>query len=507
MSSHHHEEEATHKIIVYRQRSTKVRFVLEGISSLAADEQLLLLLSSELKAVTDKILEGISQNSARKGVQILSLEQLTSTASGTDTVSDIVSALQANLQNLHKQKPSRLYIIVDSDFLFHEAERQLLQEFVHKLIHTAGEIGAECTGLVSYHTYSSHFLKQLMPDATTVILENGNDSQAPGEENQIIWFMDSNLVLKYANSNLDLLTDKPVHFFLDQPVSEHLDEKAYTDLKKVTDKLRAPTGTSEKIPAEQSLIFLKNSAGQSFTSETEVLGVFLHRQLIGFLGLTKLITNPATPLLSFLEGKTSILGRFYESAPFGVMIVNRHGTVHYVNSYLDALLEHREIRLNEKGLYTDCIRSAIPIPDTDGMSLQRNQIERGQSAPIPIEIYIIPSNSGLQDDALFVYFIVRLDEEKRSSMFIGEQSENLSTTETHTAQSDDGLPQQLISKYNLPQREAEVARFILNGLTNKEIAFNLHVAEITVKKHVSSIYRKLNVNSRFEFFKKIGVLS
>lgn len=469
-----------HKILIYQQRRTKVRFVLESISSLAADEKLILLLSNELRAVIEKVFEAISLNSAHKGVHILSLEQVTAKHTGQDTVSGILPELRANLQNLHTQKHSSLYMIVDSDNLLKNSAAHTVREFINTLVLTAGEIGAECTCLVNYKTYTSHFLKQLMPESTTVLLENEIESQESGEENQIIWFMDSNLVLKYANSKIELLTDKPVHFFLEQPISQHLDEKAYLDLKRVTDKLRDPSPSSETIPVEQSIVFVKNSAGHSYTTKTEVLGVFLHHQLIGFLGLTKPISNSPGPLLSFLEGKASILGKFYESAPFGVMIANRHGTVHYVNSYLKELLDHQEIRLSEEGLYTDCMRSAIPIPDTHRIRLQRNQIEKNQSAPIPIEVYIIPSHSGLQDDALLVYFILRLDE---------------------------GLRQQLMSDYKLTQREAEVAHFILNGLTNKEIGFSLHVAEITVKKHVSSIYRKLNVNSRFEFFKKIGALS
>ncbi|WP_168735468.1 helix-turn-helix domain-containing protein [Cohnella fermenti] len=53
----------------------------------------------------------------------------------------------------------------------------------------------------------------------------------------------------------------------------------------------------------------------------------------------------------------------------------------------------------------------------------------------------------------------------------------------------------------LTSREQEIAGLILDGLTNLEIAAELYVSEITVKKHVSSIYRKLEVKGRGQLIK------
>jgi DNA-binding NarL/FixJ family response regulator len=54
----------------------------------------------------------------------------------------------------------------------------------------------------------------------------------------------------------------------------------------------------------------------------------------------------------------------------------------------------------------------------------------------------------------------------------------------------------------LSTREKEVANLLLEGLPNLEIAKKLFVTEITIKKHISSIYNKLLVNSRAEFISK-----
>jgi len=63
---------------------------------------------------------------------------------------------------------------------------------------------------------------------------------------------------------------------------------------------------------------------------------------------------------------------------------------------------------------------------------------------------------------------------------------------------------------NLPSlstRENEVVRLLVQGHTNQEIAASLFVTEITIKKHLSAIFRKLGVRNRTQmvniFFKKI----
>lgn len=49
---------------------------------------------------------------------------------------------------------------------------------------------------------------------------------------------------------------------------------------------------------------------------------------------------------------------------------------------------------------------------------------------------------------------------------------------------------------NLTAREVEVLNLIADGLLNKEIAKKLYISEKTVKNHVSSIFKKLNVCDR-----------
>lgn len=48
----------------------------------------------------------------------------------------------------------------------------------------------------------------------------------------------------------------------------------------------------------------------------------------------------------------------------------------------------------------------------------------------------------------------------------------------------------------LSPREVEILQFVTNGLSNKEIASELHISQQTVKNHMTSILKKLNVQDR-----------
>lgn len=57
-------------------------------------------------------------------------------------------------------------------------------------------------------------------------------------------------------------------------------------------------------------------------------------------------------------------------------------------------------------------------------------------------------------------------------------------------------PASVKQKNDLSNRESEVLELIAEGLNNKEIGDSLLISEKTVKNHVSSIFRKLNIYDR-----------
>ncbi len=62
----------------------------------------------------------------------------------------------------------------------------------------------------------------------------------------------------------------------------------------------------------------------------------------------------------------------------------------------------------------------------------------------------------------------------------------------------------------LTEHEIQVLRLVAQGLTNKEIANTLDIAERTVEYHLGEIFQRLNVSSRTAAVvtaEKMGLLS
>jgi DNA-binding CsgD family transcriptional regulator len=63
-----------------------------------------------------------------------------------------------------------------------------------------------------------------------------------------------------------------------------------------------------------------------------------------------------------------------------------------------------------------------------------------------------------------------------------------------------------LTKLGISKREYEILQLINDGLSNQQIANKLFVSEHTVKKHISNLFFKMDVERRTEAIKKAKVL-
>jgi len=65
-----------------------------------------------------------------------------------------------------------------------------------------------------------------------------------------------------------------------------------------------------------------------------------------------------------------------------------------------------------------------------------------------------------------------------------------------------GIDEKELEKTGISKREYEILQLINEGLSNQQIADKLFVSENTIKKHISNLFFKLDVERRTEALKK-----
>jgi DNA-binding CsgD family transcriptional regulator len=61
-----------------------------------------------------------------------------------------------------------------------------------------------------------------------------------------------------------------------------------------------------------------------------------------------------------------------------------------------------------------------------------------------------------------------------------------------------GIPDAMVAEKGLTERELRMAEGILAGKSNKELAYELGIAENTVRNHIYNLYRKLEIQKRID---------
>ena len=67
----------------------------------------------------------------------------------------------------------------------------------------------------------------------------------------------------------------------------------------------------------------------------------------------------------------------------------------------------------------------------------------------------------------------------------------------------DTLPEAFLTKYGITEREREIILKVVQGKSNADIAGELFISLATVKTHLHNIYRKIDVDSRYDLLAKV----
>ena len=144
-----------------------------------------------------------------------------------------------------------------------------------------------------------------------------------------------------------------------------------------------------------------------------------------------------------------------------------------------------------------CLVLDVRMPGLSGLDLQRHLSEHGITTPIvfltghgDIAMSVQAMKSGAVDF---------LTKPVRDQSFLDAVTRAIATDVTRRDAAKE--TQKNVDLYDsLTPRERQVLRYVVKGLLNKQIAYELEISEVTVKLHRSSMMRKMNATSAAQLF-------
>jgi NarL family two-component system response regulator LiaR len=183
----------------------------------------------------------------------------------------------------------------------------------------------------------------------------------------------------------------------------------------------------------------------------------------------------------------------------------RNGLMMILNSYPDIELVGQAANGQEavemgKSLHPDVVLMDLLMPEMDGVSATT---ALQSSNP---EIRVIALTSFKEDELIYtamkagiVGYLMKDCTADELVNAIRDASKGKTTISADVMQAALRVAEHSSGRqYRLSERERDVLRLVVRGLSNKQIAHNLTVSESTVKFHVSNVLSKLGVATRAE---------
>ena len=215
-----------------------------------------------------------------------------------------------------------------------------------------------------------------------------------------------------------------------------------------------------------------------------------------------------------LRSRHKILREMYNRVPIGAVIIQIDGTFDFSNHYFRFMTGYAKKELKELNI-TDILGDSKANLFDDDHHFRNDMKEIGASIiqnngkEIDVRINSFP----LQNDSdqpggtvcLFTDLSRQKEREHRERLMkiqltkISLELDKLKSVVT----GDTDKPKNMdIDTFGLTKREKETLLFALQGYRTREISRKMGVVEVTIRKNLTSIFRKLEVRDRYELIEK-----
>ncbi len=215
--------------------------------------------------------------------------------------------------------------------------------------------------------------------------------------------------------------------------------------------------------------------------------------------------------LEYLTSVKDILNNIIQSVPTGIILTNSEGVITLTNKTFELISGFTSSELEGKDI------SSLQVQSSENVMFFHEK--KGSDIYTPIEVELTKNDAGfftakvlilnfekpVNESFKIIYFITDISFEKKLEK---KQIQLQNHIESIVREMDD-LSELLLETnvYNQSIKRGDIEfdftdrnilKFIESGMTNKQIAGRLEIAEITVKKRLSSIYSKLGINNKYQ---------
>ncbi|MCX8030969.1 MAG: LuxR C-terminal-related transcriptional regulator [Thermodesulfovibrionales bacterium] len=170
---------------------------------------------------------------------------------------------------------------------------------------------------------------------------------------------------------------------------------------------------------------------------------------------------------------------------FSPFDVNKNETIYYTEEAYKIIIAYKAKKITDQKIHPSVITSVCLKWHKEIEKKLLKNIKKSSNLSMPINIDLIQSYRRKYLVKALLLFNYNFDKNPKSCLFILER---VSTINVNLIK--------LIREYRLTKREQDILHFLIEGFSNKQIAYELKLSLNTIKTYVKILMNKFNVCSR-----------